>query len=309
MKKILVTGAAGFIGSHLCEKLVENYEVLGIDNLSLGNLKNIGSFLDNKNFQFFEIDILNRDMIEPTFRFYHYDTIFHLAANSDISKGDPRIDIDNTFNTTLVLLEQCRKHNIKEFVFASSSAIYGETEQLLTEDFGPLNPVSHYGAAKLASEAFVNSYCTNYGIKSWICRFPNVCGERATHGVILDFMEKIRKNPLQLDVLGDGNQIKPYIYVKELVDAMLFIWENAGEMLNIYNIGVNTRTTVREIAEMVVEEMGKYILIHYEFKDRGWMGDVPQFNFSTKKLKTLGWSPLLTSNEAVATAIRRMLYE
>jgi len=265
--------------------------------------------LDNKNFQFFEIDILDRDMIEPTFQFYHYDTIFHLAANSDISKGDPQTDIDNTLKTTLVLLEQCRKHHIKEFVFASSSAIYGETEQLLTEDLGPLNPVSHYGAAKLASEAFVNSYCANYGIKSWICRFPNVCGERSTHGVILDFMEKIKKNPLQLDVLGDGNQIKPYIYVKELVEAMLFIWENADDMMNIYNIGVDTRTTVREIAKMVIGAMATYTRIHYEDKNRGWVGDVPQFNFSTKKLKTLGWSPLLTSNEAVETAIRRMLDE
>jgi len=307
MKKILVTGAAGFIGSHLCERLLEGNEVMGIDNLSNGKLSNLSDIWGNFNFSFYQYDILHKGQINYFFDNNQIDTIFHLAANSDISKSDPRVDIDTTFNTTLVLLEKCREYNIKEFVFASSSAIYGETEDVLTEDYGPLNPVSHYGAAKLASEAFINSYSYNYDIKSWICRFPNVCGEHATHGVIYDFINKLRRNILVLDVLGNGNQIKPYIYVKELVDAILFIWKNTNERLNIYNIGVDSRTTVREIAEMVVSEMGGDTIIKYDSNDRGWMGDVPQFNFSTEKLKKRGWSPKLTSNEAIETAIKAML--
>ena len=307
MKKILITGAAGFIGSHLCEKLLSDYKVVGIDNLSLGRKENIQHLRSNRNFTFHQCEILDPKEFENIFRIHSFDIIFHLAANSDISNGNPKIDFQNTLSTTLVVLEKCRIRDIKEFIFASSSAIYGETKELITENFGPLNPISHYGAAKLSSEAFISAYSKMYDIKSWICRFPNVCGDHVTHGVILDFINKIKNNPDTLEVLGDGNQIKPYIYIKELIEAIIFIWQNTNEKFNVYNIGVDSQTKVSEIAEMVVKEVGKGTKIKYTGGDRGWKGDVPQFRFSTDKIRSLGWSAKLTSNEAVQKAIKKIL--
>ncbi len=149
-----------------------------------------------------------------------------------------------------------KKYDVKKIVFASTSAIYGDTSDLLHEDYGPLKPVSHYGASKLASESFISSFVENYDLQAWIVRFPNVVGERATHGVIYDFIKKLRRNPEKLEVLGDGEQYKPYLYVKDLVEAILFVWENTNDKLNIYNLGVDSRTKVKDIAKMVIEEMG-----------------------------------------------------
>jgi len=311
MKTILVTGAAGFIGSHLCESLMkQGHTVIGIDDMSLGRWRNIKHLISQENFDLHIGDITKPLILSSIFHEYDITTIFHLAANSDIAAGvlSPEIDFKNTLMTTMSILNATSEFNVKELIFASSSAIYGETTAVLTEDFGPLVPVSHYGAAKLASEAFINSYAQACGFKVYICRFPNVCGEHATHGVMLDLINKLKKDHSSLEVLGDGEQVKPYIYVRELVDAIVFIWGNAVEKINVFNIGVTSRTSVKFIAESIVKAMGySKDIIKYKGGDRGWVGDIPQFSLSTEKLAQLGWSPTLSSNEAVELSIKRML--
>lgn len=310
MSKILVTGGAGFIGSHLVDKLLsEDNEVVAVDNLLLGKLDNIRDALKNYKFEFEQFDILNKDKLFELFKIKKFDIVFHMAANSDIavSHSNPNIDFENTFETTYNTLLAMKEFNVKKLVFSSTSAIYGDTIEKIDENFGPLFPVSHYGASKLASEAFISSFCENYGIKAWINRFPNVVGERATHGVIFDFIKKLRKNPDVLEVLGDGEQVKPYLYVKDLVDAILFVYKNTDEKINFYNIGVENRTKVKEIAQMVVEEMGLASEIKYKGGERGWVGDVPEFSYNLDKIHKLGWSAKNSSNEAVRKSIQYIL--
>ena len=186
---VLITGGAGFIGSHLCDKLVEANFITVIDDLSLGKLENISHLISHVNFKFIKADINNCDL-DKIFLDGKFDIVYHLAANSDIARSfsNPQEDISKTFMTTFSLLNVMRKFEVKKIIFSSSSAIYGMTNQKLHEDYGPLFPVSHYGATKLASEAIISSFSKNYGIKFLIIRFPNVVGERATHGVIFDFI-------------------------------------------------------------------------------------------------------------------------
>lgn len=312
-KVIAVTGASGFIGSHLCERLVEKYKVIGLDNLSQGNLNNLKNLKNHPNFKFYFCDVEYLRTYCHIIRENKFDVIFHLAANSDISVSDPNIEHNHTFETTYELLEYARLNGVKEFLFASSGSIYGEaykkTDKPIDEDFGALMPISHYAAAKLASEAFISSYSFNYDISSWIFRFPNIIGEHATHGVIIDFINKIKANPDELEVLGDGSQTKPYLYVKDLIDAMLFIWENADEPLNYYNISGIGTTSVAEIARMAIAEMGTKTKIRYTGGDRGWKSDSPKYTPDTKKLTDLGWIPNMTSNEAVSYSIKQILKE
>jgi len=308
MKSILITGGAGFIGSHLCDSLIDDNIITVIDNLSLGRMSNINHLVEHQNFNFEQIDILDNDF-QRVFEENSFDTIIHLAANSDIaqSHSNPSIDKDNTFMITYNVLEMMKKYKIKEIIFASTSAVYGDTQDLITENYGPLLPVSHYGAGKLASEAFISSFVENYGIKAWIVRFPNVVGERATHGVVYDFIKKLNKDNSRLEVLGNGEQCKPYLYVKDLIEGILFVWKNTDKKINVYNLGVNSRTKVKEIAYMVIEEMKLKSVIKYTGGERGWIGDVPEFNYDLSKINKLGWQAANTSNESVRKSIQYIL--
>ena len=308
--KILITGGAGFIGSHLCDSLIsKKNDITVIDNLILGKKENITHLINNHNFRFIQEDILNIEVLETIFSNGNFDMVYHLAANSDIQKGgkNPEVDYDLTFKTTFNVLQCMRKFDVKKLFFASTSAIYGETTENLTEVYGPLLPVSNYGASKLASEAFISAFSATYNIQTWITRFPNVVGERFTHGVIFDFVNKLRNNPNTLTVLGNGEQYKPYMYVKDLVEGILFICENSNEQYNVYNLGTETRTKVREIAQMVIEEMELNAAIEYTGGDRGWIGDVPEFKYDLSKVHALGWFAKYDSNEAVRLAIKNIL--
>lgn len=308
--KILVTGGAGFIGSHLCDALLrEHHSVVVIDNLVLGKKQNIQHLFDNDRFVFVEEDILNSENFRTLFEQYSFDMVYHLAANSDIQKGgaDPEVDYNLTFKTTFNTLQCMKEFNVKKLFFASTSAIYGETLDNLYENFGPLQPVSNYGAGKLASEAFISAFSATYDIQTWITRFPNVVGERFTHGVIYDFINKLNSNSEELIVLGNGEQNKPYLYVKDLVEGILFVCNNAHERFNVYNLGSNSRTKVKEIAQMVIEEMGLDAVIKYTGGDRGWVGDVPEFKYDLTKINNLGWTAKLNSNDSVRIAIQKAL--
>lgn len=306
----MVTGGAGFIGSHLCDALLAGGDaVVAVDDLSLGRRENVEHLMGVENFEFLHQDLLEYEHLRQTFAAHKFDMVYHLAANSDIQKGgaDPTVDHRLTFSTTFNVLMCMREFGVGKLFFASTSAIYGETSDPLTEDYGPLMPVSNYGAGKLASEAFISAFSNGYDIQVWIARFPNVVGERFTHGVIYDFIKKLRANPAELEVLGNGEQFKPYIYVKDLVDGIMFVCRTANGRYNVFNMGVESRTRVKDIARMVIEEMGLRAAIRYTGGDRGWLGDVPGFRYDLSRIHTLGWRASMTSDEAMKLAIKKAL--
>jgi UDP-glucose 4-epimerase len=308
---ILVTGGAGFIGSHLCDALIQRGDrVWCLDNLRLGKLENINHLLQKSGFEFIMGNILDKKVTGDLFSNNNFDAVFHLAANSDIREGasNHRIDLDHTFLTTFEILEKMLEHGVKKIVFASSSAVFGEISGKLKEESGPLRPVSMYGAAKLASEAYLSVFSNNYGFNTRILRFPNVTGERSTHGVAFDFIRKLEQDPSRLPVLGDGTQSKPYIYVKDLVKAMLLVFDNSTGGFDLYHVSGEGTTTVSEIAEIVIEEMGLTgIPVEYGGSRSGWVGDVPEYSYDNSKIIALGFIPTFDSTGAVRKAVRMML--
>jgi UDP-glucose 4-epimerase len=309
--RILVTGGAGFIGSHLCDALAERGDqVWCVDNLYLGREENIRHLLARPGFRFVKADLLDPDALEAIFAEGRFDAVFHLAANSDIQRGssDQDLDLRLTFATTFETLKAMQRHGVRRFFLASTSAVFGDTPQLLGETTGPLCPVAFYGAAELASEAFLSVFANSFGFQAYVLRFPNVVGERSTHGAVHDFIDRLRHDPARLNVLGDGSQTKPYLYVKDLVDAMLLVFEKAAERLAVYHVAGEGLTSVREIAEITVAEMGlQGIPIVYSGGKTGWLGDVPYFNYDVGKIRALGFRHRYNSTEAVQVAIRRIL--
>ena len=305
---ILVAGGAGFIGSHLCDALLsKNNTVIVADKLIMGS-KNIEHLSQNTSFKFYEMELANQDNVDKLFKDNKIDIVYHMAANSDIQKSanDTSIDFNDTLLTTRVLLESMRKNNVKNIFFASTSAVYGEMPDIvLNEETGGLKPVSYYGGAKLASEALISSYVSMCDMNAVIFRFPNVIGPRLTHGVVYDFVKKLRNNPKELLILGNGTQCKPYIYVTDLVNAIVKLTEQFEPGVEIFNISVMSEgTSVTHIAEIVVDVLG---LSDVEFKytggDRGWKGDVPRFKYDISKVLATGWKPEYTSDEAVRKAV------
>jgi UDP-glucose 4-epimerase len=311
---ILVTGAAGFIGSHLTDRLLQaGHSVIGVDNLALGRKTFLTNALQSLRFHFIQADLNEpKDCLEKlraVLKGSLLSMVWHLAANSDIPRGvaDPSVDLQNTFMTTFNTLKLMQELQARKLVFASTSAIYGERRELLHEDSGPLFPISNYGAMKLASEGFITAALENYLSQVWIFRFPNVVGSRASHGAIYDFFRKLEKSPAELEVLGDGRQEKPYLHVGELLDAMLLAVEKSQDKLNYFNIGQDGSTsTVHFLAETVVKHVAPGARIRYTGGTKGWVGDVPFFQFSIEKIKALGWRPRLTSNESIELAVREL---
>jgi UDP-glucose 4-epimerase len=309
--KVLVTGGAGFIGSHLVDNLLAKGEkVVCVDNFLLGSKKNLENVLDNKRFSLYIFDLLELEKLDHLFREEKFDMVYHLAANSDIKLGhrEERRDLDFTFLTTFNVLNCMKKYDVKEILFASSSAVYGELNGSLSESSDPLFPISLYGAAKLASEAYISGFQENYGIKAWIIRFPNVVGWRLTHGVIYDFLNRLEKDKSKLLVLGDGKQQKPYLYIDDLILAIDCIYEKSKEKMNYFNVSGETETSVERIVDIVVHELGlKDIKITYTGQERGWIGDVPRFKYDTKKIQELNWKSSMTSDEAVRLSVQKEL--
>lgn len=308
MERVLITGGAGFIGSHLAGKLLElgNY-VVCVDNFELGKRENVEKYLNNPNFELLEMDVACVDEFESLLKEKRIERIYHLAANSDIQKSAkfPGVDYDNTFRTTYAVLEAMRRCNIKKLFFSSTSAVYGnKTGVNLTEDIGGLRPISYYGGAKLASEAFISSYAYMNEMQVLVFRFPNVIGPNLTHGVIFDFIKKLKNNPNELQILGDGTQCKPYLYVLDLVDAIVEFSMKQEDGVEIYNIGVEDATTVTRIADLVCEKLGyKDVVYKYTGGNVGWKGDVPAFQYDLNKIYSKGWRPKHSSDESVKATL------
>ncbi len=300
---ILVTGGAGFIGSHLVDRLVEEgKEVVILDNLSSGV-----SFL-NPDAEFIKVDLASRSEIEDVFRKRNFSEVWHIAANPDVRIGSENPDeiYRNNILATYNLLEVMRKNNVDKIIFTSTSTVYGEAEVIPTPEDYPTVPISIYGASKLACEALISSYCHTFDMKAWIYRFANVIGKRSNHGVIYDFIMKLRRNPDELEILGNGEQNKSYIYISDCIEAMFFGLK-ADDRVNIFNIGSEDQIKVKRIAEIVCEEMGLSPKFRFTGGDRGWKGDVPVMLLSIEKLKATGWKPKYSSEQAVRMAVRDLL--
>jgi UDP-glucose 4-epimerase len=299
----------------LVEALVERGDdVVALDNLSRGRIAHLRPAIEAGRCRFAEVDCADEAAFLASARGglggRQAASLWHLAANSDIPAGvaDPRIDLRDTFMTTFVALAVMKALQVPAFHFASSSAIYGDfgTEEI-REDSGPCRPISNYGAMKLASEAQICAAMESLGARASIFRFPNVVGAPATHGVIFDFVNKLRADPRRLEVLGNGTQQKAYLHVRELVGAMLFIADHAEEKVAILNIGpTDEGVTVREIAETVRDLVSPDAAIVYGSGNRGWVGDVPRFRYATDRLAAMGWAPSLNSHQAIGRAVREI---
>jgi UDP-glucose 4-epimerase len=311
-RRWFVTGGAGFIGSHVVDLLVSaGHEVTVYDNLSLSTDQYIAEYARQGKLKFHRKDLTELEPLVEAMA--GHDIVFHLAANTDIPSGftKHRIDLDNDVVATWCVLEAMLKNGIKELLFSSTGAVYGESIQgTFNERSGPLIPLSLYGAGKIASEAFISAYCNLFGLRAWMYRFGNVIGERTNHGVIYDFIAKLKKNPDVLEVLGTGQGEKNYFLVEECIHGMLYIHHKLpeGPFPVLVNLGTDSTTKVMDISQIIIEEMGlRDVKYAFTGTPRGWPGDQPVVLLDTTKIHELGWYSKRTSTEAVRLAARRLL--
>jgi len=307
---ILVTGGAGFIGSHLVDRLAaEGHQVRVIDNLSSGRLENLAH---RRDVEVIIGDLKNPQDVQKAVR--GVDTVFHFAANPEVrvSTTNPDIHFNENVVATFNLLETMRKNDVTQLVFASSSSVYGEPPQIPVDEEAPLRPVSVYGASKAACEHLIHAYAKLYGFRAVALRYANVVGPRLRHGVIWDLINKLRKNPHELEILGDGIQVRSYIYIDDAVEATLLAWKKTTDTYAIYNVAAADWISVDEVADLVIEAMG-LTNVKKTYKPVlhgiGWPGDVKKIALKIDKLKQLGFEPRVNSREAVRLTAKSLLHE
>jgi UDP-glucose 4-epimerase len=317
--KVIVTGAAGFIGSHLVDALLaQGYDVIGIDNLSAGRLENLECAMGFPGFR-----LIRGDLRDPSGgwveAFRDADIVFHLAANPEVrhSVREPLDHYHQNVTATMHVLEAARQNNVKLVVFASSSTVYGDPEKIPTPETHPIRPISVYGATKAMAETMCLTYARLYGTGCLVLRYANIVGPRLRHGVIYDFIMKLKKNPRRLEILGDGSQRKSYLHIRDTIDATLKSLEtimNSGTKEKVYNIGNTDWITVKEIADIIVEVMGlggvEYVYKPMTPDGRGWPGDVKLMLLDITRIRNeTGWAPRLSSSEAVKATAKALLEE
>ena len=312
--RVLVTGGAGFIGSHLVDRLVkEGYRVRVIDNLSSGRLENIKHHIDART-----IELVIGDLKDPQTALKAVegvDAVFHFAANPEVrvSTTNPEVHFNENVVATFNLLEAMRKRGVRELVFASSSSVYGEPEEIPVDENAPMRPISVYGASKASCENLIHAYSKLYGIKAVSIRYANVVGPRLRHGVVWDFIVKLKRNPRELEILGDGKQTRSYIYIDDAVEATMMAWRKTSTQFEVYNIGSEDWITVDEVVDEVIKAMElRNVKKVYRpvLHGVGWPGDVKRIALRIDKLQALGFKPRLNSRSAVykaATELRKEL--
>ncbi len=307
-KRLFVTGGAGFIGCNLVDKIISENEVIVFDNLSTGVKERLSKYFENKNFQF-----IYGDLLKDTINLSDIDVVIHLAANPDVKIGAENTEIHFQQNVvaTYNLLEAMRKYDVKHIIFTSSSTVYGDATLIPTpENYAPLIPISLYGASKLASEGLIIGYANTFDFSVAIYRFANVIGKYC-HGVIRDFINKLRKNPKELIILGDGTQTKSYCYITDCIDALLYGYEKTKTQIEIFNIGSEDYISVMQIAEIVSNALS--VTPKYKFTSvrdgRGWIGDVKVMLLKIEKLKSLGYKPKYNSYQSVKLTVEDILAE
>ena len=302
-KRLLVTGGAGFVGSHLCDRLVPANEVVVLDNCSNGD----PDWLPDE-VEFVEGDARDPDDVAAVLT-SEVDAVFHFAADKDASRGEIGQFRENN-RLTETVLERMDEVGVDRIAFTSSSTVYGEAPRPTPEDYAPLEPISIYGASKLAEESLLSVYAHSHDFTVWVYRFANIVGPRLQPGAVIpDFIEKLRDDPSTLTILGDGRQEKSYMHVTDCIDAMCHVIEHAPTEFNVYNLGTRTTTSVDRIARIVSAELGLDPEYEYTGGDRGWTGDVPRMRLSVEKLAALGWEPATSSDDAVERATRELITE
>jgi UDP-glucose 4-epimerase len=302
----LVTGGAGFIGSHVARRLAEDptARVVVYDNLTSGRVEHLGDAVDEVRVRLVTGDLKDLEPLAEAMR--GIDHAFHFAANPDIAKAmaDPSVDFwEGTFLTSNVL-EAMRRAGVRRLTYASGSGVYGDVGELPVHEDLPLRPISPYGASKLGCEAMISAYCHMFGMRALALRFANVVGPNQTHGVAYDFIRRLRDDPTELAILGDGSQSKSYVHVDDVVDALLGLFPEGDRAMEVLNVATEDYLTVLEIADLVVERLG---LEDVEYRvgegARGWRGDVPVVRFDSSRARARGWRNARTSREAMAASI------
>ncbi|MFQ5884587.1 MAG: NAD-dependent epimerase/dehydratase family protein [Thermoplasmata archaeon] len=314
-KRVLLTGGAGFIGSNLADKLIEmGKEVVCVDNFSSGKMEYIDHLMSNPKFSLVRADLLTEDVSDVM---KGCECVFHLAANPDVRLGaeDTKVHLDQNVAVTHNVLEAMRSPEVEGIIFTSTSTVYGEASAIPTpEEYGPLEPISLYGSSKLACEALISAYCHTFGMKAVSFRFANVVGPRSTHGVTYDFVRKLKKDPKMLQILGKepGTQ-KSYCHVEDCISGMITGWESLEGAYDVFNIGSDDYIFVKQIADIVCEEMGlekvEYSWTGGVDDGRGWKGDVRTMLLSNDKLKGKGWAPRFDSEGTIRDAARYIISE
>lgn len=308
---IVVTGGAGFIGSHLVDRLMQDgHRVTVLDNLSGGKKEFIQHHLQSKRFRFVNIDVRETAKLQRVFP-AKTQVVFHLAANADIARGveDPTLDFQHSLVATFSVLQVMRHHKVKTLVYTSGSGVYGDHgATYLAETYGPLKPVSMYGATKLGAEGLISAFAHLFGMRACLLRPANIIGPRATHGVVFDFVGRLLKDPSQLRILGDGQQSKAYLHVSDVIDALLLVYKKGTDTVNTYNLSSNSFISVNAIADVVIQEMGLKGVkrIHTPGKI-GWKGDVAVIRLHNQQIKRLGWKSHYTSRQAVQATVQALL--
>ena len=299
-KNVLITGCAGFIGSHLVDFLLKkNFRVLGLDNLSTGKRLFLKKSIRNKNFKFYKIDLLKSNINNY---FKNIDIVYHLAANADVRFGlnHTKKDINQNIIVTYKVLEAMRKNKVKKIMFSSTGSVYGESKQIPTKELAPF-PIqtSLYGASKISAESIISAYCEGFNFQCYIFRFVSILGERYSHGHVFDFIRQLKKDNKNLFVLGDGNQKKSYLYIKDCINGIYKGMNHFKNKINIINLGTNEYSNVKYSIKIICKILKVNPKIHYQGGKRGWIGDNPFIFLSTKKIRSTGWKPKLSIQHSI----------